>query len=114
MGAKIVAHDAIQTTDLPLPDHLAIRPFFLLWGDVRSNKLYIGERAIDHSKMKNESAKKSLEKSKKVLEEKRKMVKQKICIKKINTFTIIAMKFVAEKIFLHSATFHLAFSELQN
>ena len=36
----------------------------------------------DHSKMKNESVKKSLEKSKNVLEEKRKTVKRKICIKK--------------------------------
>ena len=36
----------------------------------------------DHSKMKNESVKKSLEKSKNVLEEKRKTVKRKICIKR--------------------------------
>ena len=35
-----------------------------------------------HSKMKNESAKRSLEKPKNVLEEKRKVVKRKICIKK--------------------------------
>ena len=48
--------------------------------------------------MKNESVKKSLEKSKNVLEEKRKMVKRKICIKKTNTFTIIAMKFVQEQL----------------
>ena len=47
--------------------------------------------------MKNESAKKSLEKSKNVLEEKRKMVKQKICIKKTNRFTIIAVNFVQEQ-----------------
>ena len=47
--------------------------------------------------MKNESVKKSLEKSKNVLEEKRKLVKQKICIKKTNTFTIIAMNFVQEQ-----------------
>ena len=46
--------------------------------------------------MKNASVKKSLEKSKNVLEEKRKMTKQKICIKKTNTFTIIAMNFVQE------------------
>ena len=46
--------------------------------------------------MKNESQKKSLEKSKNILTEKRKMVKQKICIKKTNTFTIIAMNFVQE------------------
>ena len=43
--------------------------------------------------MKNGTVKKSLEKSKKVLEEKR-MVKRKICIKKTNTFTIIAMNFI--------------------
>ena len=36
----------------------------------------------DHSKMMNESVKKSLEKSTNVLEEKRKIVKRKICIKK--------------------------------
>ena len=48
--------------------------------------------------MKNESMKKSLEKSKNILEEKRKMVKQKICIKKTNTFTIIAMNFVQEQL----------------
>ena len=48
--------------------------------------------------MKNESVKKSLEKSKNVLEEKRKMVKQKICIKKTNMFTIIAMKFAQEQL----------------
>ena len=36
----------------------------------------------DHSKMKNESVKKSLEKSKNVLEEKRKIVKRQIYIKK--------------------------------
>ena len=40
----------------------------------------------DHSKMKNESVKKSLEKSKNVLEEKRKMVKRKICIKKTHVY----------------------------
>ena len=45
-----------------------------------SNKLYFG--AIDHSKMKSESVKKSLEKSKNVLEEKRKIVQQKNCIQK--------------------------------
>ena len=49
-----------------------------------------------NSKMKNESVKNSLEKSKNVLEEKRKMVKQNVCIKKINTFTIIATSFVRE------------------
>ena len=48
--------------------------------------------------MKNESDKKSLEKSKNVLEEKRKIVKQKICIKKRNTFTKIAMNFVQEQL----------------
>ena len=48
--------------------------------------------------MKNESVKKSLEKSKNVLEEKRKMVKRKICIKKTNTFRIIAMNFVQEQL----------------
>ena len=48
--------------------------------------------------MKNESVKKSLEKSKNVLEEKHKMVEQKICIKKTNTFTIIAINFVQEQL----------------
>ena len=47
--------------------------------------------------MKNESVKNSLEKSKNV-QEKRKMFKQKICIKKTNTFTIIAMYFVQEQL----------------
>ena len=51
----------------------------------------------DHSKMMNESVKKSLEKSKNVLEEKRKIVKRKICIKKTHTFTIIAMNCVQEQ-----------------
>ena len=55
--------------------------------------------------MKNESVKKSLEKSKNVLEEKGKMVKQKICIKKTNTFTIIAMNFVQEQ--LNSSLMHV-------
>ena len=50
------------------------------------------------SQLKNESVKKSLEKSNNVLLEKHKMVKQKNCIKKTNTFTIIAMNFVQEKL----------------
>ena len=53
----------------------------------------------DHSKMKNESVKKSLEKSKNVLE-KRKTVKRKICIKKTHTFTIIAMNCVQEQLIM--------------
>ena len=48
--------------------------------------------------MNKESVKKSLEKSKNILEEKRKLVKQKICIKKTNTFTIIAINFVQEQL----------------
>ena len=48
--------------------------------------------------MKNESVKKSLEQSQDALEEKRKMVKQKICIKKTNKFTIIAMNFAQEQL----------------
>ena len=48
--------------------------------------------------MTNESVKKSLEKSKNVLEEKRKMVKRKICMKKTNTFTIIATNFSREQL----------------
>ena len=48
--------------------------------------------------MKNESVKKSLGKSKNVLEEKRKTVMRKICIKKTNTFTIIAMNFAQEQL----------------
>ena len=54
----------------------------------------------DHSKIKNETVKKSPEKSKNVLEEKRKMVKRNICIKKTNTFTIIAMNFAQEEIII--------------
>ena len=46
----------------------------------------------------NESVKKSLEKSKNVLEEKRKIVRRKICIKKTNTFTIIAMNCIQEQL----------------
>ena len=53
--------------------------------------------------MKNESVKKSLEKSKKILEEKRKMVKRKICIKKTNTFTLIAINFVQEQLKIKDA-----------
>ena len=48
--------------------------------------------------MMHESVKKSTEISKKVIEEKRKLVKRKICIKKTNTFTIIAMTFVHEQL----------------
>ena len=55
-----------------------------------------------HSKMKNESVKKSLEKSRNVIEEKRKMVKRKICIKETNTFTIIAMNFVQEQLIINN------------
>ena len=54
--------------------HSAIMPFLLLCCNQRfiSNKLYFGVRAIEITKMKNESVKKSVEKSKNVLEEKRK------------------------------------------
>ena len=78
----------------------AISPFFLLccYRVYISNKLYFGVRARDHSKMKNKSVKKSLEKSKNVLEDKRKMFKRQTCIKKTNTFTIIAMNFVQEQL----------------
>ena len=48
--------------------------------------------------MMNESVKKWLEKSKNVLEEKRKIVKRKICIKKTQTLTIIAMNGVQEQL----------------
>ena len=66
----------------------------LLKTHVYNNCYELRSRAIKiHSKMKNESVKKSLEKSKNVLEEKR-----KICIKKTNTFTIIAMNFVQEQL----------------
>ena len=69
--------------------------------------LAIRVRAIEITqKMKNESVKKSLEKSKNVLEEKRKMVKQKICIKKTNTFTIIAMNFVQEQFIILKPAIH--------
>ena len=76
--------------------HSSVKPCFFLCCNrlYFSNKLYFG----DHSKMKNESVKKSHEKSKNVLEEKRRMVKQKVCIKKTITFTIIAMNFVQEQL----------------
>ena len=62
-----------------------------------SSNLYLG--ALErHSKMINESVKKSLEKSKNVLAEKRKIVKQKNCIKNTHTFTIISMNFVQEQL----------------
>ena len=62
-------------------------------------KLALLQSNRDHSKLKNESVKKSLEKSKNVLEEKRKTVKRKICIKKkTHTFTIIAMNCVQEQL----------------
>ena len=47
--------------------------------------------------MKNESVKKSLEKSKNVLEKYKNGQAKKNCIKKTNTFTIIAMNFVQEQ-----------------
>ena len=62
-----------------------------------SNKLYFEETNRHHSKMKDESVKKSLEKSNNVLEEKRKIVKRKICIQR-HTFTTIAMNFVQEQL----------------
>ena len=64
----------------------------------KQQALFLSESKRDHSKIKDESVKKSLEKSKNVLEEKRKMFKRKICIKKIKTFTIIAMNFVQEQL----------------
>ena len=39
-----------------------------------------------------------MKKSKNVLEEKRRTVEQKICIKKTNTFTLIAINFVREQL----------------
>ena len=48
--------------------------------------------------MKNESVKESLKKSTNVLEENRKMTKRKNCVKKTNTFTIIALNFVQEQL----------------
>ena len=57
--------------------------------------------------MKNECVKKSLGKSKNVLEEKRKKVQAKICIKKINAFTIIAVNFVQEQLKLKFLTRNL-------
>ena len=75
--------------------HSAIMPFLLLcWIQI----YFRSESNRDHSKMKNESVKKSVEKSKNVLEEKRKIVKRKFCIKKTNTFIIIAMNFVQEQL----------------
>ena len=79
--------------------------------------MLLSDRRVE-KQMKNESVKKSLEKSKNVLEEKRKnsqaknlhkkdqhvpeekrkTVKQKICMKKTNTFTIIAMNVVQKEL----------------
>ena len=59
--------------------------------------------------MKNESAKTSLlEMSQNVLEENRIMVKQKICKKKTNTLTIIAINFFQEQLkrFIRKINFH--------
>ena len=47
--------------------------------------------------MMNQSVKKS-HLRKNVLEEKRKILKRKICIKKTNTFTIIAINFLQEQL----------------
>ena len=52
-------------------------------------------RSLKNDERKRE---KSLEKSKNVLEEKRKIVMRKICIKKTDTFTIIAMNCVQEQL----------------
>ena len=56
------------------------------------------ESNSDISKMKNQSMKKSLEKSNNVLEEKRKTVKRNYCMKKTNTFTIIALNIVQDQL----------------
>ena len=97
MGAKNFSPAGIRTTALPIhspttnhcaTDHIPYSATEFILALLQSNR--------DHSKMKNESVKKSLEKSKNVLEEKRKTVKRKICIKK-DTFTIIAMNCVQEQ-----------------
>ena len=105
MGAKIVKHNGIRTTPLPIPHQkqspLGYQAFFVahLQSILFEQKaLPLSESKRDHSKMKNKSVTKSLEKSKNLLEEKRKMVERKNCIKKTNTFTIIAMNFVQEQL----------------
>ena len=101
---KTVDPDGIPTTDLPIHNQMhwplgyhAIVFDMLQPTSYEQQALLRSENNRDHSKMKNESVKKSLEKSKNVLEEKRKMVQQKIFVK-TNTFTIIAMNFVQEQL----------------
>ena len=87
-GGKISHPTGIRTIDLPLHNHMLCRmcyfpPCFCYAAtDFILATSFRSESNRDHSKMKNESMKKSLEKSKNVLEEKCKMVKRKICIKR--------------------------------
>ena len=78
-GRKIFNPAAwISTTDHPL--HIQLHSplgYQSLVCTILAKALLRSENNRDHSKMKNESVKKSLEKSKNVPEEKRKMVKQK-------------------------------------
>ena len=123
MSEELLSNDRRVQKDLTLPGFepmtsrliticntdCVICPSFLLCCNrlYISNKLYFGVSNRDHSKMTNESVKRSLEKSKNVLEEKSKMVKPKICIKQTNTFTIIAMKFVQEQLIKHCSLIYI-------
>ena len=77
-GGKTVAYAGIRTLDLPIPHQkhypLGYQPCYCFYAAIvfiSAPALLRSESNRDHSKMKNESVKKSLEKSKKVLEEKR-------------------------------------------
>ena len=92
-GGQKFATTGIRTIDLTLRNHMPWRlcylslSFSLLQPNLNwQQALLRSENNRDHSKIKNESVKKSLEKCKNVLEEKRKMVKQKFCMKKTNTY----------------------------
>ena len=74
-----------------------LQPIFFYW----QQAVLRGESNRDHSKMKNESVKKSLEKSKNVLE-KCKNGQAKNLHKNTNTFTIITMNFVKEQLNYYS------------
>ena len=63
-----------------------------------ATSLLRSESNRDHSKMKNESVKKSIQTSKNLLEEKHKMVNRKIGIKKTNISTKSAMNFIQEQL----------------
>ena len=102
MGAKITDHAGTRTIDLLIP-HQKHWPvgcqgliLTLLQSILYSQALRRSESNSDHSKMKNEIVKKVTWEVKE--NTRRKAVKQKICIKKNNTFTIIAKNFVREQL----------------